>query len=723
MPATFNQSPASKSQSGNALNIGVSTTSNDKPGGNGSLRIPSSDSGSTSSNANPFVSETFSHDSDDNSNKQTTEDTKITENNSPVYEEKPVILSQQIKNSVTNANTNFPPQNSSGQSKKNQSQKKVVSNKVSDQKINQGLSDKTAVQKLKIKNFQFGNGENKTLADILLVQGAIDEEYAKQIKMAEVQSGRSQEEIIKSKNIVNEPALTKAKAELINVPYVDIARIPASPEALSTLPQEVATKFSSFPISVDSVSKTLNVAMANPLDLSAIEFIEQKTGLLVKPYASEPSKIEVMISTGYATSLAKEVSEALKEVSIGDKVKTLDATKTGLIREEKVAEIVTQILTFAIKARASDVHIEAQERSTRVRYRIDGILQEKLSIPRELHDALVSRIKILSGMKIDEKRVPQDGRFNFKSEDGEVDLRVSTLPTSWGEKVVMRLLKKSGKVPDLTELGLRGRALSNLQDAILRPHGIILITGPTGSGKTTTLYSIIQRVNTPRVNIVTLEDPIEYKIQGVNQVQINPAAGLTFASGLRSFLRQDPNIILVGEIRDQETADLAIQASLTGHLVFSTLHTNDAAGALPRLLDMGAEPYLLSSSITAIVGQRVVRKIHDDCKIEYDPDPKVIEEMKKVLGPLWPRDKDITKLYKGKGDEECGNSGYYGRIGIFEVMPVSERIGRLLLERASNTEIDNAAKSEGMISMKQDGYLKVLEGTTTVEEVLRVAQE
>jgi type IV pilus assembly protein PilB len=565
--------------------------------------------------------------------------------------------------------------------------------------------------------------ENRTLADILVSQGALDAERAKQVKLAEIQTGNLQEEILKSQNLVDEMALTKAKAGLYNIPFIDLTVVPVSPEALSVLPQEVASRFKAFPVSVDATGKQMVLAMSDPLDLTAIEFVEQKTGLSVKPHAAEPSKIETMISTGYATSLAKEVSEALKEVSPGDKVKTLDVRRTSLIREEKVAEIVTHILSFAIKARASDIHVEPQEKATRVRYRIDGILQEKLTTPRELHDALVSRVKILSGMKIDEKRVPQDGRFNFRSESEEVDLRVSTLPTAWGEKIVMRILKKTGGVPELTELGLRGRALKNLQEAILRPHGIILITGPTGSGKTTTLYSIIQKINTPKVNIVTLEDPIEYKIAGVNQVQINPAAGLTFASGLRAFLRQDPNIVLVGEIRDQETADLAVQASLTGHLVFSTLHTNDAAGALPRLLDMGAEPFLLASSITAIVAQRVVRKIHDDCKEQYNVDPKAFEEMKNVLGPLWPKDKAQIPLHKGTGCKECGNSGYYGRFGIFEVLPVSEKIARIILERGTSSEIDKQAKEEGMISMKQDGYLKVLEGMTTLEEVLRVAQE
>jgi type II secretory ATPase GspE/PulE/Tfp pilus assembly ATPase PilB-like protein len=286
----------------------------------------------------------------------------------------------------------------------------------------------------------------------------------------------------------------------------------------------------------------------------------------------------------------------------------------------------------------------------------------------------------------------------------------------------MRLLKKSGGIPELTELGLRGNALKHLQDAILRPHGIILITGPTGSGKTTTLYSIIQKINTAKVNIVTLEDPIEYKIAGVNQVQVNPGAGLTFASGLRSFLRQDPNIILVGEIRDQETADLAVQASLTGHLVFSTLHTNDASGALPRLLDMGAEPYLLASSITAIVAQRVVRKIHDECKTPYVPELKVVEQIKAALGPLWRSSNDV-KLYKGRGDPKCSNSGYYGRVGVFEVLPVSEKVSRLILERSPASAIDKVARDEGMITMKQDGFMKVVEGVTTIDEVLRVAQE
>lgn len=568
---------------------------------------------------------------------------------------------------------------------------------------------------------QASNNEN--LADILLSQGVINEAVAKQIKLAEIQSGKPQETIITEQKVVSPEELVKAKAQLYNIPFVDLASVPVDPAAVGLVSQEVAKRFRAFPLSVDQQKKELFVAMAQPLDLAAIEFIEQKTGYHVTPKAAVPSMVDELIAKSYQSTLSQEVSAALKEVSEESKVNTLDVTQgTGVVREEKISEVVTHILDFAVRARASDIHIEPMERATRVRYRIDGILQEKLTIPKELHDSVVSRIKILSGMKIDEKRVPQDGRFNFKTPQQEVDLRVSSLPTSLGEKIVMRLLKKSGGIPDLPDLGLRGNSLKRLGEAILRPHGIILICGPTGSGKTTTLYSIIQRLNTQKVNIMTLEDPVEYKIAGVNQVQVNPGVNLTFASGLRSFLRQDPNIILVGEIRDQETADLAIQASLTGHLVFSTLHTNDAGGALPRLLDMGAEPFLLASSMTALVAQRVVRKIDPDSKEEYVPDPKVMEDIKTELGPFFPPNPP-TKLWRGVPRPENNNSGFKGRVGIFEVLPVTDKIGHLILKRSPATEITKEAYAEGMISMKQDGYLKVLEGTTTVEEVLRVAEE
>lgn len=571
---------------------------------------------------------------------------------------------------------------------------------------------------------QINTPPNSSIVDILVAQGDLSAERAEQVKFAEIQSGKALEDILREQQIVPESALVRAKAAFYNVPFVDLANTPVNPAALSIISQEVAKKFRVFPLTADASRKELSLAMADPLDLTAIEFIEQKFGYHVRPMAAVPDSIDEFVAKRYSTTLSQEVTAALKEVSGQGEVRVLDARAQsgGLIRQERISEVVTHILDFAVRARASDIHIEPLERSTRVRYRIDGILQEKLTIPHELHDSLVSRIKILSGMKIDEKRVPQDGRFNFKNLQEEVDLRVSTLPTTWGEKVVMRLLKKTGGVPELQELGLRGRALKNLEDAILRPHGIITICGPTGSGKTTTLYSIIQKLNTPKVNIMTLEDPIEYRIDGVNQVQINTQVGLTFASGLRSFLRQDPNIILVGEIRDAETAELAVQASLTGHLVFATLHTNDAAGALPRLLDMGSEPFLLASSMTAIVAQRVLRKIDERSKESYDPDPKIVEEMRRVLGPLFPAQQQI-KFYRGKPTPENNNSGYHGRVGIFEVISVTEAVAALILKRSPASEIQAVAQKEGMISMKQDGYLKVLEGVTTIEEVLRVAQE
>jgi type II secretory ATPase GspE/PulE/Tfp pilus assembly ATPase PilB-like protein len=390
-----------------------------------------------------------------------------------------------------------------------------------------------------------------TLADVLVTLGALDKTRADQVKLAEIQSGSSQEDLIRKANLVPEGKLVQAKAQLYNIPYVDLTTIPSSPDALASLPSEVAQRFKVFPVSVNKTEKSMILAMADPLDLSAIEFIEQKTGLHIKPRAAQSGEINIYSNKVFNISYTRSYTGNERCRPDNADVRMLEKNKGGFIRK-KIAQIVSQILDFAIKARASDIHIEPQESSTRVRYRIDGILQEKLTIPHELHESLISRIKILGAMKIDERRIPQDGRFNFKGSEEEVDLRISSLPTSWGEKIVMRLLKKSGGVPELPELGLRGRGLKNLQDAILRPHGIILICGPTGSGKTTTLYSVISKLNTPKVNIVTLEDPIEYKIPGVNQVQINPAVGLTFADGLKSFLRQDPNIILVGEIRDRK---------------------------------------------------------------------------------------------------------------------------------------------------------------------------
>lgn len=562
----------------------------------------------------------------------------------------------------------------------------------------------------------------QTLADILAQDKVITPEVASAVKIESLNTGVTIEEIIARKKLATAEQVAQAKARLLGVPFVTLTGKGISPEVLGFIPESVARRYTLLPFDFDRKKNVLMVAMADPLDLQVIEFVEKKSGKKIVPFLALPEEIQAAIEEQYAQSLATEVTAALKETVVPT-VRTVEAGKLGeIIREAPIAKIVSTLLEFAIKSRASDIHIEPGEGKTRIRYRIDGILHEKLAMPKSIHDAVVSRIKILSGMKIDERRIPQDGRFNFKMGQEEVDLRISTLPTSFGEKVVIRLLKKTGGIPALPDLGLRGTALKNLETAILRPHGIILVTGPTGSGKTTTLYSILSRLNTTRVNIVTLEDPIEYQIPGVNQVQVNPAAGLTFATGLRSFLRQDPNIILVGEIRDSETTGLAIQAALTGHLVFSTLHTNDAATAIPRLLDMGAEPFLVASSLNAVVGQRICRQICQNCKESYEPPKEVIEDIKTVLGKLF-REKEKIKLFKGKGCQECNETGYFGRIGIFEVLPVSEKVARLVLERASAADIEDQAISEGMITLKQDGYSKVLEGITTIEEVLRVAQD
>lgn len=567
----------------------------------------------------------------------------------------------------------------------------------------------------------------KTATEILYAENFITCEQYEDVKARSVTSGQNMDLILESLNLVSEEKFAEAKAKLYNVPFVTLKNTSFSPQALSFLPRAVVERFSLIPFSYDDKTKVLSVAMANALDLDAAAFVREKTGLDIRFFAAAPKDVRLAIEQQYTQELVGQVGEAIKETEEYLKKRIVDSKQISqIMREAPIAKIVATILEYAVTSRASDVHIEPQEDRLRVRYRIDGILYDKLSLPVRVKDSLISRIKILSELKIDERRIPQDGRFTFKTGDNEVDIRVSTIPTMKGEKVVMRLLRKSGGIPTLTQLGLRGTGLKNLETAILRPHGIILVCGPTGSGKTTTLYAVLSRLNTTRVNMVSLEDPVEYEIGGINQVQINPTAGLTFASGLRAFLRQDPNIILVGEIRDKETTDLAIQAALTGHLVFSTLHTSSAAGALPRMLDLGAENFLLASTINAVVGQRIVRKICEHCKISYDPPFQILIEIKNVLRKLYPSEEQNgqgVKLYRGKGCSECGSSGYLGRVGIYEVFIATEKVSRLILERADSISLEKQAIDEGMITMKQDGYLKALQGETTVEEVMRVAQE
>lgn len=562
-----------------------------------------------------------------------------------------------------------------------------------------------------------------SLLDLLRSERLLTEEQYQQVKVKVATAGQSPATVLKSMGFVSEEKIAEAQAEILGIPYISLSTVSFSPQALSFLPRVVVERFSLIPFNYEEKTKTLSIAMANPIDLDALGFVRQKTGLIIKSFAANPREVANAIEQQYQQELVGQVGEAIKETEEFQEEKTVDSKDLDkVIKEAPIAKIVSTILGYAVQSRSSDVHIEPMEDKLRVRYRIDGILYDKLSLPRNVHDSLTSRIKILASLKIDERRTPQDGRFNFTVDNKEVDIRVSIIPTVKGEKIAMRLLQKTGGIPTLPDLGLSGMSLKALENAILRPHGIILVCGPTGSGKSTTLYSILSRLNTTRVNIASLEDPVEYEIPGVNQVQINPAVGLTFASGLRSFLRQDPNIILVGEIRDKETTDLAIQAALTGHLVFSSLHTSRAAGAIPRLMDLGAEKFLLSSTINAIVGQRIVRRICQHCKQSFVPPMQLVEELKRDLGQLFPKT-DEVRMYKGKGCPECGGLGYLGRIGIYEVMPATERISRMILEKNDEGALENLAISEGMITMKQDGYLKVLRGDTTMEEVMRVAQD
>lgn len=562
------------------------------------------------------------------------------------------------------------------------------------------------------------------IEDILFRQGLLTSDQLSAVKLESINSGTSVDKILLQHNLVTLDKITEAKAELLNMPFVKVADKAISVDTLNLIPEAAARRYRIIPF--DKAGDELLVAMADPLDIQIIQFIEKRSGMRVKPYLALPEDILKAVTDQYGQNLTSDVTSALNEVaSVKPEAEAVESPE--ILRETPVTNIVNQLLEYAMKTRASDIHIEPEGDRTRVRYRIDGILTEKILLPKVVHEALISRIKILAVLKIDEKRLPQDGRFTFALGQKVVDLRISIIPTVFGEKVVMRLLPKTTAAPTMLELGLRGSSLKSLESQLLRAHGIILICGPTGSGKTTTLYSILTKISTTRVNILTIEDPVEYQIHGVNQVQVNIQVGLTFASALRSFLRQDPNIIMVGEIRDNETAELAIQAALTGHQVFSTVHTNSASGAPPRLLDMGVEPFLLTSALNAVLGQRVVRKICSRCRVEFSAAPEVEENIKSVLGNLMPisvkNSPASLKLYKGKGCNFCVSTGYLGRIGIFEVLVISESIAKLILEHSSSSSIEQEAVKLGMVTLKQDGYLKVLEGITTMEEVLRVAQD
>lgn len=519
------------------------------------------------------------------------------------------------------------------------------------------------------------------------------------------------------------PAPSSFEEKLLNIgikplkiPYIELKNRKIPKEILTKIPEHIARAYQIVP--VEEREGKLVVAMINPEDLEAIEFVKKKTGMNLEIGITTSSDLNSVLDQ-YA-GLAQEMQKAIEEVS-GEK-KEKPELRVKKIKEEvslhaPTARLVNALLEKAVRERASDVHIEPQEKSLQIRFRIDGVLKKAVELPSDLHPTILARIKILSNLKIDETRVPQDGRFSMVINNNEIDFRVSTLPTVYGEKVVMRILDKTKGILTLEELGVRGRAYEILNENIHKAHGMTLITGPTGCGKTTTLYAVLDKIYDIGINIVTLEDPVEYRLKGINQSQINPSVNYDFASGLRSIVRQDPDVIMLGEIRDIETASMAVHAALTGHVVLSTLHTNDAAGAIPRLIDMKVEPFLIASSLNLIVAQRLCRKICENCK-EIHPLPRdVLAQIQKEIGR-----KKLT-FYKGRGCNVCGQTGYKGRIGIFEVLPVSEAIKELTIKKASGNLIAQQAIREGMITLKQDGIQKAAEGITTIEEVFRVTKE
>ena len=592
--------------------------------------------------------------------------------------------------------------------------------------------------------------ENQILQKLVDKQ-KIDPNLLNTLKTESAQTGKNIDALVIEKGIITEIELVQIKAEIFNIPFVDLSQLTVTDENIGLLPVDTMKRYKM--IVFEKEGFVMKVAMADPFDIQAIDYIKSKYPNFkrIETYIASREQIFDIIDRKSSSLIGESIEESLsdyqgEEMEIQDSGDTVDASETNL-SNAPVAKIVNTIIEFAAKNKSSDIHIEPLENKTRVRYRIYGVMVEKISLPKKIHPALVARIKIMTKtMKIDVKRAPQDGRIPMKYKDRVFDLRVSSLPTVYGEKIVMRLLERGGKIPQLENSGLRGPGFKIFLDAITSTVGIILITGPTGSGKTQTLASTLLRINDPKVNIITLEDPVEIRIDGVNQVQVNPQAGLTFAKGLRSILRQDPDIVLIGEIRDAETAQLAVQASLTGHLVLATLHTNNASAALPRLVDMGIENYLLASTIKSIVAQRLVRTICPFCITAVPLEKEVINDINITLGNIegfntaayldskckqgnlpsfykCPEEVNGEKayyVYKGVGCSKCNGTGYAGRTGIFEVLGMNEAIGRLLMKNKPSSEIENEAVRNGMITMVQDGYIKALDGITTIEEVMRV---
>jgi type IV pilus assembly protein PilB len=547
------------------------------------------------------------------------------------------------------------------------------------------------------------------------------------------------QDIAISSNLISESELTKAYAEEIDVPYLEIDPKAIDREVLHGIPERIARQYNAVLIGVDA-DGTKKLAIADPDDVQAINFLQKQVGANVKIYVATRTNI-LNVLDQYRNNISNEISKVVSEDS-GAETSEEEISEEDLAEDSPIAQTVNLIIEYAIKSGASDIHIEPRENNVQVRYRVDGVLREANKLPKHTLAALVSRIKILSNLKIDERRTPQDGRFKINLNDHIYAFRVSTLPITEGEKVVMRVLDESGEPATLQQLGFWGVALQNINAAIIQPHGMVLVTGPTGSGKSTTLHSVLNILNKPDVNISTVEDPVEYKLQGVNQTQVNPVAGMTFVNGLRALLRQDPNIIMVGEIRDSETAGLGVQAALTGHLVFSTLHTNNAATCLPRLLDMGIEPFLIASVIRVVIGQRLVRRlVPEECE-SYKPDEKERKEIERIFGindlKDWerimtllnqaeeafgkPKTTELT-LWRPKENLAEGHNAYRGRMGIYEALNVNQNIQKMIVGNSTSEDIQEQATKDGMITMQIDGLIKAMLGLTTIEEILRVTRE
>ena len=571
--------------------------------------------------------------------------------------------------------------------------------------------------------------EKKSFGDFMIGLGVITADQFKKASQEQKQKGERLEQAIVRLGYAKEEIALQCLADYFNLPYVDLDTYLIDEKIVKTIPEEMVRRHTFIPLF--KIGNTLTIAMTNPLNLLALDEVRNKVKTDVEIAISTEKKIKKAIEQHYGvavTTLENTLQHLMKGNRAGLPQEPSDYKKshelamkdlpTGPMEDAPAARMLDLVMIQAIRDRASDIHFEPDEKALRVRFRIDGFLYESLTLPKPIHPALTSRIKILAEMDIAETRLPQDGNFNVKLEKRGFEIRVSTFPTIYGENVVLRILDQTSTLFKLEDLGFSEEVLSHFKQLVRKTSGIILVTGPTGSGKTTTLYALLNMINSKDKNIITIEDPVEYRLALIRQTQINPKAGINFATGLRSILRQDPDIIMIGEVRDLETSEIAMQAALTGHLVLSTLHTNDAPEAINRLVDIGVEPYLISSSVIGVLAQRLVRTICPDCKTPYQVDPKVMND----LGEDVTKSKEPLTLYRGKGCKNCKYSGYWGRSGIFELLLINEEIKKLISERASTQVIrDVAKKTAGLVPLRTDGLRKVMKGITTLDEVDRVA--